>query len=66
MNSMVERRLKASILAVGSMWYTCWVDAGQPDLSQLQNTPPSEELMEEMQSLEEDFHSGKHKGRICD
>lgn len=66
MNGMVERRLKAAIAAVGSIWYTAWVDAGQPDLTSLQHTPPSEELMEEMKALEEDFHSGVHKGRICE
>lgn len=66
MNGMVERRLRAAILAVGSIWYTAWVDAGQPDLSKLQNTPPSEELLEDMKSIDEMFHSGVHKGRICE
>ena len=31
----VERRMRASILFVGSLWYTCWVDAGQPNLDEL-------------------------------
>ncbi len=66
LNGMVERRLRASILAVGSIWYTSWVAAGQPDLSSLQNTPPSAELLEEMKAVEEQFNQGKHKGRICD
>jgi len=66
MNGMVERRMRAAIRAVGSTWYSAWVDAGQPDLSELQNTPPSEELLEEMRELEEHFHTDKHKGRICD
>lgn len=33
LGNQVERRMRASILAVGSVWYTCWVDAGQPDLT---------------------------------
>ena len=66
MNGMVERRLREAIAAVGSIWYTSWVDAGQPDLSGLQNTPPSAELLEEMKELDESFHGGKHKGRICE
>ncbi len=66
MNGMVQRRLRAAILAVGSVWYTAWVDAGQPNLSKLQNTPPSEALMEDMKSIDDMFHSGTHKGRICD
>lgn len=35
LNGMVERRMRASIKMVGDFWYTCWVDAGQPDLSEL-------------------------------
>ena len=66
MNGMVERRLQAAIGTVGSVWYTAWVDAGQPDLGQLQNTPPSDELLEEMKTLDEHFHNDKHKGRICE
>ena len=66
MNGMVERRLKAAINAVGSIWYTAWVDAGQPDLSSLQNTPPSAALLEEMKTLDLHFHNDANKGRICD
>ncbi|MFT5723661.1 MAG: hypothetical protein ACI9JN_000778 [Bacteroidia bacterium] len=32
LNDMVEKRLRASIEFVGSIWFTAWVDAGQPDL----------------------------------
>ena len=35
MNGMVEERFRAAIHAVGSAWYSCWVDAGQPDLTEL-------------------------------
>ena len=31
----VERQMKASIKAVADLWYTCWINAGQPDLSTL-------------------------------
>jgi len=33
MNGMVEERFRAAIRSVGSVWYSCWVDAGQPDLA---------------------------------
>jgi len=66
MNGMVERRLKAAVLAVGSIWYTAWVDAGQPDLKSLQKQKPSPELLKEMEALDEHFHNDKHFGRICD
>ena len=35
LNGMVERRMRQSIFAVASFWYTAWVNAGQPDLSGL-------------------------------
>lgn len=35
MKGMVERQMRASILSVGSFWYSAWVDAGQPDLNAL-------------------------------
>lgn len=49
MHGMVERRMRSSILMVGSMWYTAWVDAGQPDLNfgeyqREQNVPDSSSL----------------------
>ena len=37
LNGMVERRMRASIYAIASFWYTAWIDAGQPDLAF--NTP---------------------------
>jgi hypothetical protein len=60
LNNMVQRRMRSSILAVGSYWYSAWVDSGQPDLNKLIKRPlgPAERkkiLMEE--SL---FKTGKH------
>lgn len=66
MNGMVERRMREAIIAVGSIWYTAWVDAGQPNLRNLQNIPPSPELIEELQALDAHFHNDQHKGRICE
>ena len=39
MQGMVEERFRAAILSIGSVWYSCWVDAGQPDLSKLVPRP---------------------------
>ncbi len=66
MNGMVERRMQAAIHAIGSFWYTAWVDAGQPDLSKLQNKEPTPELLKEFKELDAHFHNEKNKGRICD
>lgn len=35
MNNMVEKQMRAAILAIGSFWYSAWVDAGQPVLKNL-------------------------------
>ncbi|GAB3901284.1 hypothetical protein GCM10028803_25700 [Larkinella knui] len=35
LRGQVERQMRASIKMVGDFWYTCWVDAGQPDLNKL-------------------------------
>ncbi len=35
LDGMVERRMRSAIYTLGSLWYTCWVDAGQPDLNGL-------------------------------
>jgi hypothetical protein len=66
MNGMVERRMRQAIIAVGSIWYTAWVDAGQPDLSKLTNKPPSDELLKELEELDNLYQHSDHKGTICD
>ena len=35
LDGQVERRMRSAVVAVGSYWYTAWVDAGQPDLDKL-------------------------------
>lgn len=35
LHGQVERQMRASVKMVGDFWYTCWVDAGQPDLRRL-------------------------------
>lgn len=44
MDGMVERRMNGAILAVGSFWYSAWVDAGQPDLDRLEQKEVSDSL----------------------
>ena len=63
---MVERRMRAAIISVGSIWYTAWVDAGQPDLNSLLHIKPSPELLEELRAIDEMYAQGKKKGRICE
>ncbi|WP_225869536.1 zinc dependent phospholipase C family protein [Pedobacter psychroterrae] len=39
MNDMVARQMRAAILAIGSYWYSAWIDAGQPSLENLVKIP---------------------------
>lgn len=53
LGNMVEERMKASINLLGTLWYTCWVDAGQPNLEnmileQLPTNPVDEEVPENL------------------
>ncbi len=43
---MVERQFKKSVKKTGDIWYTAWVDAGQPDLKALINYKPTAEELE--------------------
>ena len=42
LDGQVERRMKSAVISLGSLWYTCWVNAGQPDLDKFLNTRLSE------------------------
>lgn len=37
LNRQVERRMKASVKTVADIWFTCWINAGQPDLRMLKD-----------------------------
>ncbi len=58
LSGMVERQFRASIKMTGDIWYTAWVDAGQPDLTQLINYQPDEE---ELKKREEEVRKWKEK-----
>lgn len=54
MSGMVERQMRASIKMIGDVWYTAWVDAGQPDLQRLIDYQPTEEeLAKRKQEIEQ-------------
>ncbi len=61
MKGMVEERFRASIHAIGSVWYTCWVDAGQPDLRDLIEQSPLKDA--EAEALDAAYQKGEAKGR---
>ena len=47
LRGQVERQMRASVKMVGDFWYTCWVDAGQPDLRALAKYQLTEEEKKE-------------------
>lgn len=55
LNGMVEKQMKQSIVITGSFWYTCWIDAGKPDLSKLKASLKSKKRTSIVIS-EEDCH----------
>jgi len=54
LGGMVERRMKSSIKSVANFWYTAWVDAGQPDLSNLLEEAKGINSEEERKKLAEE------------
>ena len=49
---MVERQFRASVKMTGDLWYTAWVDAGQPDLQRLISYQPTDaEIGQRMEEL---------------
>lgn len=58
LDGMIERRMRQSIFAVASFWYTAWVNAGQPDLKPLVNQPFSEADLKEFEELNIKWKAG--------
>ncbi len=66
LKGMVERRMRQSVYAVASFWYTAWVNAGQPDLSALSNRAFSKAEQDEFDQLNQAWKNNTIKGREHD
>ena len=66
LKGQIEERFRSSVLAIGSAWYTAWVDAGQPDLKQVNDWTLSAAEKLRIEEEEKAFQSGKAKGREHD
>ena len=62
-DGMVERKMRLAIFSVASFWYTAWVNAGQPDLTDLAKQKFSEADVKEFEKLNETWKNGKVKAR---
>ena len=58
---MVERQMRGAIKMIGDLWYTAWVDAGQPDLQKLIHYKPTEE---ELQVVNSSTPTSSHRPSI--
>ncbi|MEO5683505.1 MAG: zinc dependent phospholipase C family protein [Chitinophagaceae bacterium] len=58
LRGMVERRMRQSIYAVASFWYTAWVNAGQPDLRTLTGKSFSEADIKAFENLDLQWKKG--------
>lgn len=59
LNDMMARQMRASIQAVGSFWYSAWIDAGQPRLENMIKTDPAPKDLQ----TEDHYQRGKIIGR---
>ncbi len=58
LDGMIERRMRQSIYAIASFWFTAWVNAGQPDLKGIANQRFDEKELKEFEALNTSWKSG--------
>jgi hypothetical protein len=63
LKGMIERRMRASIFAVASCWYTAWINAGQPYLGKLNNDLADDKEKKEFEQLDQAWKLGRILGR---
>lgn len=57
MDGMVETRMQDAILSIGSVWYSAWIDAGQPSLDNIDKVEIEEEEIRVDATIETRDHS---------
>ena len=66
LQGMVERRMRQSIYAVASFWYTAWVNAGQPDLKNLSGKSFTETDLAAFENLDLQWKKGTIKDKFSE
>lgn len=66
LNGMVEKQMRASVKMIGDLWYTAWVDAGQPNLKVLINYKPTTEELERRKLELQEWKLKKNQARDHD
>lgn len=65
LDGMVEERMQDAVLALGSLWLSAWIDAGQPELGEVCTIRWQPGDIREMESMDLQFRSGNPIGRDC-
>jgi hypothetical protein len=62
LDGMVERRLRLSVISIGNLWYSAWVDAGQPILEGMQKSdnPFNDEIIIDLKISPDDARGHQH------
>jgi hypothetical protein len=62
LNGMVERRLRLSISTIGNLWYSAWIDAGQPILEGMLESyvPFTDEIIIDRKITPDDARGHQH------
>ncbi len=63
LSGMVETRMCAAVKALGDVWLSAWIDAGQPDLERIDAGILSKKEKKAQDKLNESVRSGQAKGR---
>lgn len=63
LNGMVERQMRASVKMIGDLWYSAWVDSGQPDLKKLIDYSPSPQELEARKKELEQWREQRYPAR---
>jgi len=63
LNGMVERQMQRAVKTLSSFWYTAWVNAGQPDLTKIEDKDISDAHKRELEEQEKLWKTGKPEGR---
>ncbi len=63
MKGMVGKRMRAAILAIGSFWFSAWIDAGQPVLKNLIKIDLTADEKKQIALEDKKYEEGKIIGR---
>lgn len=63
LNGMVEKQMRSAILEIGSFWYSAWVDAGQPNMKNLEYKGQTAAEKKAIDDEEKQYLKGRVMGR---